>query len=146
MKRIVAVTKQHAEFGLADSYRVKKHGLEYRLKLAGRARDYLENLRCSRLLLQRLGGFARTRLDLVEQANVFDCDHRLVGKGGHQFDLLGGKLVHCATDQHDHADGGSFTYERDAKNRARASRSQGAAQGEFGIGPNIGNLNNAALE
>ena len=38
---------------------------------------------------QRLGKLARARLHLVEQSHVLDCDHRLVGEGLDQLDLLG---------------------------------------------------------
>jgi hypothetical protein len=43
--------KQHAELRLADAHRVRQHGLEHRLKLAGRTTDNLENLRGRGLLL-----------------------------------------------------------------------------------------------
>src|SRR5262249_35998746 len=51
----------------------------------------LESLRCSCLLLQRLSQRTRARLPLVEQAHVLDCDHRLVGKGGDEVNLLVGE-------------------------------------------------------
>ena len=50
----------------------------------------LKHLGGRRLLLQRLGEFARARLHLVEQPHVLDRDHRLVGEGLDQFDLLVG--------------------------------------------------------
>ena len=45
---------------LADARRVRQHGLEHRLQLAGRTGDDLQHLRCRGLLLQRLGQLART--------------------------------------------------------------------------------------
>ena len=47
-----------------------------------------------RLLLQRLAKLARARLHLVEQAHVLDGDHRLVGEGRDEFDLLVGERPH----------------------------------------------------
>ena len=38
-KRIIAIGKQVAEIGLADTHRVLQHGLEHRLQLAGRTRN-----------------------------------------------------------------------------------------------------------
>ena len=82
-----------AELGLAEPRRVLQHRLEHRLQLAGRARDYLQYLRRRRLLLQRLRELARARLHLVEQPHVLDRDHRLVGEGGGQLDLLVGERL-----------------------------------------------------
>ena len=85
---------QIAELGLADARRVLQHGLEHRLQLAGRAADDLQHLRGRRLLLQRLGELARARLHLFKQPRILDGDHRLVGEGGDQLDLLVGKWPH----------------------------------------------------
>ena len=59
----------------------------------------LQHLRGRRLLLQRLGQFARARLHLVEQPHVLDRDHRLVGEGRDQLDLLVGERPHLRADQ-----------------------------------------------
>ena len=48
----------------------------------------LQHLRGRGLLLQRLAQIARARLHLVEQPHVLDRDHRLVGEGRDQLDLL----------------------------------------------------------
>src|SRR5215831_666036 len=55
---------------------------EYRLKLAGRTADDLQDFGSCGLLLQRLAQLACSRLHLIEQAHVLDRDHRLVGEGG----------------------------------------------------------------
>ena len=57
------------------------------LKIEGRSADCLENIRCRGLLLQRLAEVARPCLHLVEQADILDGDHRLVGEGLDQLDL-----------------------------------------------------------
>ena len=54
----------------------------------------LQHLGGRGLLLQRLGQLARARLHLVEQPHVLDRDHRLVGEGRDQFDLLVGERPH----------------------------------------------------
>ena len=61
----------------------------------GRRRDDLQHLRGRGLLLQRLGQLARARLHLVEQPHVLDSDHRLVGEGLDQLDLLVGERTHA---------------------------------------------------
>ena len=55
VKPAIAITVQHAEFRLTQPRRVREQGLEYELKVAGRAADHLQNLRGRSLLLQRLG-------------------------------------------------------------------------------------------
>ena len=59
-----------SKFGVADAYGVLQHGFKHRLKIAGRAADDLEHLRGRRLLLQRLGEFARALL-LGSNSRVF---------------------------------------------------------------------------
>ena len=45
----------------------------------------------------------RLRLHLVEQAGVFDGNHRLVGEGLHQIDLAFGERARLGPRQHQHA-------------------------------------------
>ena len=44
--------KQHAEIGLADAHRVRQHGLEHGLQLAGRTADDLQHVGGRGLLLE----------------------------------------------------------------------------------------------
>ena len=80
-----------ARHGVADAYRFLQHGFKDRLKIAGRAADNLQHLRCSRLLLQRLGEFARALLLRLKQADVLDRNYSLVGEGFDQLYLLLGE-------------------------------------------------------
>ena len=77
-----------SESGVANAYGFGQHCSKHRLKIAGRATDNLEYLRCCCLLLQRFGEFARALLLCLEQPHVLDRDHRLVGEGLSQLDLL----------------------------------------------------------
>ena len=43
---------------------------------------------CRSLLLQRFSRLRDARLHFVEQANILDGDHGLIGKGLDKFDLL----------------------------------------------------------
>ena len=67
--------------------------LEHRLEGRRRTADDLQHLGGGGLLLQRLGQLARARLHLVEQPHVLDRDHRLVGEGLDQLDLLIGERL-----------------------------------------------------
>src|SRR6185295_5066996 len=80
-----------AKPGFADAHGIRKHGLEHRLQLAGRARDDAEDLRGRRLSFQSLRQLARARLHLLEQPRVLDGDDGLVGEGLKEFDVARGK-------------------------------------------------------
>jgi hypothetical protein len=60
-----------------------QHGLEIEGGV-DRLADFAKRLQ----LFDRLREFARACLHLVEQPHVLDCDHRLVGEGRDQVDLL----------------------------------------------------------
>ena len=123
-KCIAFAQKQIAELGLADARRVRQHSFEHRLQLAGRTRDDLQHLRGRGLLLQRLGKFARARLHLLEQPHILDRDHRLVGEGRNQLDLLVGKWSRRATRDHAMTPiGNPFSQQGHAKGRREMHRS-----------------------
>ena len=65
-------------------------------KITGRAADDLQHLRRCRLLLQRLRELPRALLLRLEQPRVLDGDHRLVGEGLDQLDLLVGEWFNVA--------------------------------------------------
>jgi hypothetical protein len=70
---LAIILEQCPELGLAKAHRVLQHRVEYRLQLAGRTADDLQDLRCGRLPLER---FAQ----LVEQPRVVDGDDGLRGE------------------------------------------------------------------
>ena len=73
------------------------HGLHDRLQIGRRARDHPQDLACGGLLLQRL-------LRLVEQADVLDRDHGLVGEGLEESHLRIRERTDLATVNDQHAD------------------------------------------
>ena len=88
----LAVEPHHeGELAATQPHRAFSDRVEHRLDVSRRARDDPQNIAGRRLVLERLGQFARTRLHLVEQPHVLDRDHRLVGEGGDQLDLLVGE-------------------------------------------------------
>src|SRR6266567_4063541 len=78
--------------------------IEHRLQVERRAADDLEDLGGRGLLLQRFTQLAAAGLHLVEQANILDRDHRLVGEGRDQLDLLIGERGDYSPAQCQHAD------------------------------------------
>ena len=64
------------------------HRVKNRRKVTRRFVDGLQYFGRRRLLLQRLGKLARALLFSFKKPRVLDGDHRLIGKGGDQLDLL----------------------------------------------------------
>src|SRR6516225_11230294 len=85
-----------ARHGVADAYRFLQHGFKDRLKVARRAADNLKHLRSRRLLLQRLREFTRALLLRLEQPHVLNSDHRLIGEGSDQLNLLFGEGLYSS--------------------------------------------------
>src|SRR5262249_52111496 len=85
-------------------------------------------------------------LDFVEQPHVLDRDHRLVGEGGHQLDLIVGKWAHGASHQHDHANRFAFTQQRNTEHRTVVADFRWLYKLVFRIGENVGYLNDSAFK
>src|SRR5262249_6677895 len=75
----LAETKHHI-IDPTNLCRAFHNRVEDRLHVRRRAADDTEHLGCCRLMLQSLAQFCITLLDLLEQADVLDGDHRLIGK------------------------------------------------------------------
>ena len=76
--------------------------IEHRLDSARRAADNVEYVAGGNLVLQRLGQLARLCLLGLEQPDVLDRDHRLVGKRCYKLDVLVVEWVHNGPAQQDH--------------------------------------------
>src|SRR5215468_9613993 len=113
---------QYTELGLADAHRIRQHGLEHGLKLAGRAGDDAQHLRGGGLLVERLA-------QLVEQARVLDRYHRLIGEAPHQLKLILLKGSHLAAIDNHHTDRLSFSRER--REYLRSYRQVAQCSGDF---------------
>src|SRR5262249_15730756 len=96
--------------------------------------------------LYRLGKLAGARLPLLEQPHVLDRDHRLIGEGGSKLDLLVGEGLDSSALENDHTDRRSFPYQRNAENGADTGETCPLQESEFGIGLNIRDMNDAAID
>src|SRR5262249_41732922 len=117
---------------------------QHGLKIEGgvdRLADLAERLQ----LFDRVREFACARLHLVEQPHVLDRDHRLVGEGGHQFDLLVAKGSDLRAEQRHYADGLAFAQQRDPKGGAKAGHFL-TFEIVFRISQDIVNLNGFAFK
>src|SRR6516164_11818638 len=113
-------------------------GVEHSVKIEGRAADDLEHVGGSRLLLQRFS-------QLIQKARVLDGDHRLVGEGGNELDLLLCKRFHPLARHCDDANGRSLSQQRNAEYRAKAVHFHAPVEPIFRIRQDIGDLNGLAF-
>jgi len=120
VKRVAIEAVQCAELSVADADGSLQHGCKHRLKIAGRAADDLKHLRRGRLLLQRLGEFARALLLGIKQAHVLDGNGGLISERRQKSNVLLLERSHLgASDQNGtkrapfadqrHGDGGTMS-------------------------------------
>jgi hypothetical protein len=95
--------EHHALDALAQPRGTRGDGIEGRLNVGRRRRDHAEDFAGGGLLIERLGHLRvglRQRpvlfLEFREQAHVLDRDHRLVGEGLRELDLLVREGLHFA--------------------------------------------------
>ena len=100
----------------SDQLGVAEDGVERRAQLVAHVGEEL------RLVLARLGELAALVLDFVEQPHVLDGDHRLVGEGGDQLDLLVRERRAPRRAQSRDADRHAFAQQRHAEQRAEAAQ------------------------
>ena len=144
VKHFSIVEVEGAELGSADARRILQHSLEHRLQLAGRAANDLQHLRGRGLLLQRLGELSRARLHLVKQPHVLDRDHRLVGEGGEQLDLLISERLNVEPRRHQDADELPVAQQRHAQHSAVLFQAARLQEGQFGIGVGVRDMDGFA--
>jgi hypothetical protein len=93
-------------------------GFQHRGEVGRRGGDHVEDVGAAGLVFQRLLKVVRLGLHLLEQTYIADRDHRLVGEGHQQGDLVISKWLHYRAAQNDYADGFAFAHQRDRENRA----------------------------
>ena len=86
---VVPVGRAHAR--AAQTHRARHDAVEDGLNIGRRARDDPQDLARGGLLFEGLGQGAVATLQFVEQPDVLDGDHRLIGEGLEQRDLLVGE-------------------------------------------------------
>src|ERR1700734_2203081 len=106
-------TMDDAELRAGDADRIAQHGGKYRLEIARRAGNYLQNLRWGRFLFERFSELVGALLLRLEQPRVLDRNHRLIGECHNQFDLTVGEGVDPATREPDGADRLTLAHQRD---------------------------------
>src|SRR5262249_19931582 len=133
-------------FRLAQARRCLQDGINYWLQLVGRARNDVEHVTDRSLIVERFLDLARARLHLVEQPHVLDRDHRLVGEGGGQLDLLVGEWPHLGALQGDSAHRDPLAEHRHSQCRPKASELLRLGPGVVGIVQHVRNVDDPALQ
>ena len=97
-------------------------------------------------LADRLGKLAGAALHLLEQTDVLDRDHRLVGKRLNQLDLLGAEWQGLGACQYQRPNRISFPQQRDGEVGSVLPEFLRFEERVFRVGKNIGNMNRFAFE
>src|SRR5207249_3493275 len=97
--------------------------VEHRLDVQRRAHRPTDLAQC-RQLLDGTGQLACPRLQLLEEADVLDGDHRLVGEGLQQLDLVVGERSRLGATHLDDAYRGTFSQHRDEEAASIANRAR----------------------
>ena len=98
-------------------------GVEHRLHVGRRAADDAEHLGGRGLMLQGLAQFCVALLDFLEQSDILDRDHGLVGERFEQGDLLIRKRHEPPCAEYYHSNRNTFTEQRRCKYRPNADAS-----------------------
>src|SRR5262249_31306712 len=85
LQRLLRLFRAEARRVFDHHFRQSNDGIERRAQLVAHTGDEL------RLVLARLPELPALVLDFVEQPQVLDCDHRLIGERGDHLDLLVGE-------------------------------------------------------
>src|SRR5262249_37442746 len=101
--------------GLAQPRSSLDQSVEHRLEIESRATDDLENVARRGLVFERLLQIAGAGLQLIEQPSILHRDHRLVGKGAHQFDLPLAKWLDPLPRETNRAEHGPLAQQRHSK-------------------------------
>ena len=132
MDEFAVEPEDRAKLCVAQSRRPFGDHVENRLQIGRRARDDAENVVGRGLLLQRFGERLVARLHLVEQANVLDGDHRLVGEGLQERNLLVAEGPDLGAPDNQYADGFSAAHQRcGCSGPMTGSLSQGFTERKF---------------
>ena len=115
--------------------------IEHRPELGARPADDLEDIAARGLIFQRLLQIMRALAQFGDQPSVLDCDHRLVGKGRDQLDLLFGETLDALTGQGNDPDRRAFAQQRHTNHCVYAANTGVILNFIKRVGPGIEDLN-----
>ena len=143
-----AALEQHhrSELGAANVDCVLQHLVEHRGKIRRRRTDDLQDLGGRGLLLKGFLEIVRLGLYLVEQVDIADRDHRLVGEGLNELDLLLAERASNEAEQADDAERLPIPNERYAECRPDAHQLLCTLTLPLRIDKHVGNMSSAAVD
>src|SRR5262249_48801033 len=108
--------------------------IQHGLQIESRATDHLEHVGGGGLPLKGFAQLLGARLHLVEQPDILNCDHRLVGEGRDKIDLLLGEWVNHSSRQEYDTDWIFLSQKRNTKDGAKAPTFLAFENSKFPIG------------
>ena len=121
---------------VAQPRRIFRHHIQHRLDVRRRAGDHAQNLTRRRLLLQRL-------LEFLEQPDVLDGDHGLIGEGFKQLDLRRGEGTHLGATRDQCSN--EFPLLTKGNGQESAQAAGGTQHWEIVLRTDVGNVERAVL-
>ena len=97
-------------------------------------------------IIEGSGKLSRADLDLVEQTDVFDGDHRLIREASHELDLAIGKWPDVLSRQDEYADGRAFAQQGNTQHGPVISQTLVFRRAVIWIRKDIGIVNGFAFE
>jgi hypothetical protein len=82
----------------------------------------------------------------IEQMDILNGNHRLIGECRHKLDLLVRKRLRDCSCNKDHSFGMSLAQERNAKRRSKTANPLGIMAGVFRIRQDVGKVNHSAFK
>ena len=143
---VAVATQDISHFCFAERRGGSDERVEHWLQIEGRAADDLEHVAGRGLVFQRFLQIARAAAQLIEQPGVFDRNHRLVGEGAHQADLLFGERLDPLAREHDDANQRILAQERHPQHCAEFSDLLPGRPGVFGVVSHIHDVHDPAFE
>ena len=135
-----------SKLGAANTRGVFQYLLEHRGKIRRRRTDDLQDLGGRGLLLKGFLEIVRLGLYLVEQVDIADRDHRLVGEGLNELDLLLAERASNEAEQADDAERLPIPNERYAECCPEAHQLLCTLTLPIWIGKHVGNMSSAAVD
>src|SRR6266849_298406 len=117
---VVLLQDKHSIVGLAKFAGAFDNGLENWSDIGGRGGNYPQDVSAPGLVGQRLGQLAGFCLNLLEQSDVADRDHRLVGEGLQQGNLFFAERMYLGAAKRDRSNALTLAQQRYAQNGAIA--------------------------
>src|SRR5262245_18188350 len=125
VKKLTIVAGDNGVLTAAEATGTADDRVEHRLGFGRRVRDHAQDLARGHLLFEALREVAVARFELLEQPNILDRDHGLVGESLQQADLSVVEELHLGAPESDRADRDAITRQRNSQHGSMAPLPRG---------------------